>query len=371
MNVPPHVCCILFGDIRFDSRSSKILQTLSSNGYRTTVVMIPESSDSPYPSGLTIRPVHVAHTLPVKIRFLIFYTKAFINALRARARVILAHELYSLPIAWAVSVFIGGRLVFDSRELYSAIAALRRRPMTQRFWTWCERFFSRRASSIITVNESLARIIRERYPRQRVYAVRNIPCHQTVDDRTRLRRRLNIPEPKKIVLYQGGLQEGRGIGILLSLAPKFPETSFVFLGSGILRRTIEQVSGQFPNVHLLDAVPMTELISYTAGADIGWCMIENFGLSYYNSLPNKLFEYIMAGVPVIGSAFPEIQKIITAYDIGITADPADTAGLAEKLKRLLTDTEAARRYRAHCRTASEELTWQNESGILLKAFSRE
>jgi glycosyltransferase involved in cell wall biosynthesis len=369
MKAPHRVCCILFGDIRFDSRSSKFLQTLASRGYDTSAVIVPESSYASYPSGIIIRPVTVSRTTPTKIRLLIFYWKALIIALRSRASIILAAELYSLPAAWLASVLTGAKLVYDSRELYSAIAALQKRRFTQRFWAWCERFFGRRASSIITVNETLAKILKETFPRQRVHVVRNIPFKQKVSDQSRLRTRLNISTDKKIVLYQGGLQEGRGIGILLSIAPKFHDTEFVFLGSGILGQSIEAASRISPNIHLIDAVPMTDLIGYTAGADIGWCMIENYGISYYNSLPNKLFEYIMAEVPVIGSAFPEIKKIIDTYDVGITADPADTAGITDSLHMLLTQDKIIKQYRDNCRAAAEILTWQKESEFLLEAFS--
>ncbi len=369
MNTSQHVCCILFGDIRFDSRSSKFLQTLMSAGYGTTAIMVPELSDAPYPPGIGIESIRIPLSLPTKLRLLILYWKALPVALRSHATIFLASELYSLPAAWCASVLTGARLVYDSRELYSAIAALHKRPITQRFWTWCERIFARRAGSIITVNESLARFLGEIYTRHSIHIVRNIPFRQDVGDRTRIRKRLNISDEKKIVLYQGGLQDGRGIGILLSLAPHFPDAAFVFLGNGPLRQTIEESSRRFPNIRLLDAVPMDELITYTAGADLGWCMIENFGLSYYYSLPNKLFEYIMAGVPVIGSAFPEIRKIIDTYDIGTAVDPDDRPALADSLRRFLTDDGVIVRYRENCRRASELLTWQNESGSLLKAFS--
>ncbi len=369
MKTPHHVCCTLFDDIRFDSRSSKFLQTLVSHGYTATVIMVPNSSDALYPPGLTIQPVPVASTLPTKLRLLIFYWKAMFLALRSHATIFFASELYSLPISWLFSVLTGAKLVYDSRELYSTIAALHRRPVTQRFWTLCERIFSQRAASIITVNESLARFLRETYPRQKIHVVRNVPFQQKVSDRSLLRKSLNIPAEKKVVLYQGGFLEGRGIDILLSIAPQFPDAAFVFLGSGILQQSLKEASRQSTNIHLLDAVPTNELIAYTAGADIGWCLIENYGLSYYYSLPNKLFEYIMAGVPVFGSAFPEIKKIINTYNVGITVDPEERAGLIESLRQLLIDETSIARYRDNCRKAAEVLTWENESGFLLEAFS--
>jgi glycosyltransferase involved in cell wall biosynthesis len=371
MDTSRHVCCILFGDIRFDSRSSKFLQTLTSAGYRTTAIMVPDVSDAPYPPGINIHLIRISGSLPTKLRFLFFYCTALAVAVRTRATTFLASELYSLPAAWCASVFTGATLVYDSRELYSAIAALHKRPFTQRFWTLCERVCARRAVSIVTVNPSLAKFLRETFTRHTIHIVRNIPFHQDITDRTRLRKHLNISDEKKIVLYQGGLQNGRGIGIALSLAQHFPDTEFVFLGSGPLRQTIEESSRRFPTIRLIEAVPMQELITYTAGADLGWCVIENFGLSYYYSLPNKLFEYIMAGIPVIGSAFPEIQNIIDTHHIGITIDPENISALAESLRQMLTDKNAIAHYRENCRRASESLTWQNETGSLLKAFSLE
>jgi len=115
-------------------------------------------------------------------------------------------------------------------------------------------------------------------------------------------------------------------------------------------------------------VPLEELPLYTASADVGLCLIENLGYSYYLSLPNKLFQYIMAGVPVLASDFPEIGRIVRETGVGLPVDPSDPEDVADKARRLLEDGGLRRRCSENARRAAEVYNWEVEKVKLYEIY---
>jgi len=280
-----------------------------------------------------------------------------------------ASDLYSLPLAFLASRITGAKLVYDSRELYSRIAALRDRQLTQAFWSFIEQRIIPFADAVLTVNDSLAEIIADRYRIAKPVALMNCPRRRVNQKTDLLRRLLKIPRTSRILLYQGGLQVGRGLFIALSAIVKLPECVLVFLGSGKLRdeidRRIEKEKLQ-SRVFILDAVPASELLNYTASADVGLCLIENLGPSYYHSLPNKLFEYIAAGVPVIASNFPEISRVLRTHHVGLCVDPENEAEVVDAIARVLSDNVLRETLVSNCLRTAEQYTWEKEEVKLLQ-----
>jgi glycosyltransferase involved in cell wall biosynthesis len=228
-----------------------------------------------------------------------------------------------------------------------------------------ERALIKRVDATITVNESIAEIIVRQYGVSKPTVLMNCPLYWEVKRTNLLRETCEVPEKKRILLYQGGLQPGRGISRLIDVIQTIPECVLILMGGGPLKEElaakIETLRGM---VYLLDAVPVDRLLLYTASADVGLCMIENYGLSYYLSLPNKLFEYIMAGVPVVSSDFPEMRRIVSEYRIGETADPTDPSDIAGKIRKLL-EPKYHLQTADNCLLASKKLNWECESAKLV------
>jgi len=364
MPEPFHICFTFLGDIHYDSRLSRCVETLSSCGYQVTVLMATEKSEEREFTGAQIRSLFVRPWASGKLRFLSFYLKALWPALRAKADCYFASDLYTLPIAYLAARLGHARLIYDSRELYSSIAALRDRRQTQRFWSYVERKIVPRTDAVFTVNDALAESISNRYSISKPTALLNCPSRQVVHRSGRLRTVLTIPPGSRILLYQGGLQQGRGIDIMLSVIKKVSGGVLVLIGNGNLKSlTLEIIKreGLDRKVFLLDAVPVSQLLEYTASADIGLCLIENFGASYYHSLPNKLFEYVAAGIPVVASNFPEIRHFVESNGVGLCVDPTSEHDVVKAIERLLTDTDLYRALVHHCIQTADRYTWENES----------
>jgi glycosyltransferase involved in cell wall biosynthesis len=121
-------------------------------------------------------------------------------------------------------------------------------------------------------------------------------------------------------------------------------------------------------VHLLGPVDPDRVIATARSADVGVSFIQNVGLNNYYSLPNKLFEYVHAGLPVVASAFPELERVVVGRDIGVTCDPADPHAIARALGELLGDDERRARMRANALAAAGELSWEAEGPRYVALF---
>lgn len=273
----------------------------------------------------------------------------------------IAADLYSLPGAARGCRGRKARLIYDARELYSSIAALQGRGLMQRFWSVVERRCAARAQVVLTVNESIAAILRERFTDVRV--LRNVPDFTVPPSSRRLREQLGLDAHRRILLSQGGLQSGRGALPLVALMPELPDCDLVFLGDGPLHDEIVAaavINGVSDRVHLISAVPSSELPHWTASAELGLCLIENLGRSYHLSLPNKLFEYLACGIPVIGSDFPEIGAVLRETGAGIAVDPTDRQLVVRAIRTLLDDTARYARAQDACRDAALRYHWTLE-----------
>jgi glycosyltransferase involved in cell wall biosynthesis len=132
-----------------------------------------------------------------------------------------------------------------------------------------------------------------------------------------LREQLKIKRDETLFIYQGGLSKGRGIQIILDAFGKVnKQKHIVFMGRGPLEEVIKEFENNFSNIHFHPAVKPEEVLRYTSSADIGVSLIENTCLSYYYSLPNKVFEYLLSGLPMIVSEFPEMGRFVDENNCG-------------------------------------------------------
>lgn len=290
-----------------------------------------------------------------------FWRQASAAVRELGADICIASDLYSLPgAAWAVGKS-RRPLIYDARELYSSVAALQDRGLMQQFWSRVEGHYGKRAHTVLTVNDSIATILRKRFSDVRV--LRNLPDFPLPAASQKLREVLRIPSERRILLSQGGLQRGRGALLLVDAMGALTDCHLVFLGDGEMRGEIEAaaaIKGVDDRVSVLSAVPSTELPQWTASADIGLCLIENLGRSYHLSLPNKLFEYIACGVPVVGSDFPEIGPVLRDSGAGLAVNPADPQLLVRAIRTLLDDPARYARMRTACLNAAMEFHWDTE-----------
>src|SRR5699024_5208248 len=187
-----------------------------------------------------------------------------------------------------------------------------------------------------------------------------------------LREVYSIPEDTKIVLYQGGMQEGRGLFKLLDAFKNIENGKLIMLGDGKERQNLLDYHRELKlenKVIFIDRVPYQELRSYTKSADIGIQFLENTNFNHYSASSNKLFEYLMAHVPVIGSDLPEIKRVIEEEQVGLIVQEANTVQLNGAIQILINDDELRTTLKGNTENAKRKYNWENEKRILNNIYS--
>ena len=364
----PHILFALVGDVRKSSRALRQLRALRGMGAFVEVLMFGEQpEDEHFAEGLALSTDFRVRTLNTPHgrgpRFFWRVHRLFSRAAREiPAAVYIASDLYTLPALAAASSKHGGRLVFDSRELYAHLDSTAGRPWVRGVWTTIERRYIRRADAVLTVNRSIADRLATAYGIEPPLVLHNVPARASVSRSNRLREELGLPENRRIVLYQGGLREGRGLPQLIKAVAQVPDAQLVVIGDGPFEAKAKHLAAPLGGrARFLPFTPPDALPYYTASADLGAMLTEPLTESLRLALPNKLFEYLMAGIPVLAGRTPEVQHVVETFDIGMVVDPDDHQQLATSLQRALFNETDRARWRSNAPKALHAYAWERDA----------
>jgi glycosyltransferase involved in cell wall biosynthesis len=294
------------------------------------------------------------------------------------------HDLTGLPAAVAARRLHRprARLVYDSHELYVESGATTGRARWAVDWlAGRERAWSAGADALVTVNRALADELRSRLGIGRVVIVHNCPPRPVgaeLAPSDLIREAASIPPAAPVVLYHGGLRAGRGLRQLAEamLEPGLASAHLAFLGFGPLRDELVALAAETRfggRLHVLDRVAPEDVVDWVAAADVDALPIQASNRSYELSTPNKLFEALAAGVPVVASDFAGIRAIVADDPdgpLGELCDPTDPAAIGRAIRRLLELSSDARAdLRERCRRAARERwNWETESARLVELY---
>ncbi|MEP7170988.1 MAG: glycosyltransferase, partial [Bacteroidota bacterium] len=227
---------------------------------------------------------------------------------------------------------------------------------------------------IYTVNDSIAALYEKEYDKK-VSVVRNIPdVPQQNDepDKEKIKKDLGVDPDKKIIILQGaGINIELGAEEAVEAMNYIDEAVLLIIGGGDVMPFLKEIVQQNrleKKVLFINKMPYQQLINFTKIATVGLTLDKDTNLNYRNSLPNKLFDYIHANVPVLGSPVTEVKKIIEQYKIGTVIENHDPEHIAEKIKYMLADENRIMMWKKNLLLAAEELSWSNEENKLLKVF---
>lgn len=294
-----------------------------------------------------------------------------------------AHDLTGLE-AIAPRVDRSTGIIYDSHELFLETGSATRLPgLTRRVLAWREARLIDRCRAVITVNPGLAAELERRYHPARIEVVRNCSPRWDPPERRpdRIREALELSQESTIVLFHGALVPGRGIRTLVGVlgAPGLERVHLVLMGHGSLETA--EVSEDDPaaadpgrsRVHLLPAVAPDDLPEWVASADVGAVLQEPLDQNLVLSTPNKLFESIAVGTPVLASDLPEIRRVVVGDPdgpLGVLCDPNSDATVADALRSLIAPPRRElQAMRERClRAADLRLNWAVESQRLLALY---
>ncbi len=322
-------------DIRVDSRILKELSALQANDcYQLHAIGVAE-----YGTLAGLDEIHgakivsirlwsrSARWLPAPVRHVLalmeMVGRFLVVAWPIRPSLIHCHDTPLLPMGVLLAWVFGGKVIYDAHELesdkngQSGLMSTVTRLVEKACWSGVNGF--------ISVSNSILRWYEQNFSVKASALLLNSPIisvsHSSVGNSRYFHDLYKIPNESLLFVYLGLFVPGRGIEKLLQVFSDNKVTAHVvFVGRGPQRTLIEQYASIHSNVHVHDAVPHGQVVELVRSADYGLCMVENVSLSDYYSLPNKLFEYAFAGVPVLASNFPDMSELIDQYGLGVVAD---------------------------------------------------
>jgi glycosyltransferase involved in cell wall biosynthesis len=254
---------------------------------------------------------------------------------------------------------------------FTATPELVERPNVQRIWKWIERSIVPKLKSCITVNASIANLFENEY-QVHFGIVRNIPRQREKIEKL-TRASLGLPENKKIVLLQGsGINVQRGAEEAVEAMQYLDDVLLLIVGEGdvlpVLKKMVQELLLR-EKVKFIPRQTPENLAGYTANADIGLTIDKDTNINYRFSLPNKLFDYIHSGIPVLATPLIELKNIIQYYQIGEFIENHDPQHIADSIKKMLENEKQLAVYKSNTRKAAAELNWENEKKTLIEIFA--
>lgn len=368
------VCCVLLYTIQNDARTLNIARTLHRNGKHVAIIALADPSvvRELEVGGLTIFSLKGATTGRFIWRWLSFAIQLLPLFFKVRARTYWAADGYVLPLTLVFVLLYRSRFYYDSREIYSALGALARRPFVQAVISGIERLCMRYVDTAITSGTLDSAHLKSRY--QLPYeppAILNLPPFYASTSSNTIRDYFSLSPRTRIVLYQGMIFYGRGLLPVVRALPFVEDCVFVLVGEGDFRAGVEAEAERYgvaQRVLFTGKVPYDELPRWTMSADLGVSLIEPVSFSYTLALPNKLFEYCMAGIPSLVTNLPAMRDIINRYDVGRLVEPDVMPEYLAGEIRFCLSPEAREFFTMQCKKAAMTLNWQAQEQHLLKIF---
>ena len=294
-----------------------------------------------------------------------FNIRLYLFLLFSEFDILLSNDLDTLPANFMASKIKNKPLVYDSHEYFTEVPELINRPQVKKVWEWLEKKMVPNIKIAFTVCNSIAKIYEEKYGTH-FRVVRNLPVAGSFEAKTEKSK-----NQQKIILYQGAVNMGRGLEQAI-LAMHFIENAkLIIAGGGDISAKLQNLvtNENLQNkVEFTGRLPLKELAKLTPQADLGLSIEEDLGLNYRFALPNKLFDYIQAQVPVLITNLPEMAAIVNQYHIGEITESLEPRHLAEKILDALENQEKRKIWKTNLPLAAKELTWENEEKVIWGIF---
>ena len=375
MNKPikKNIVFTVYDHLYTEYRGFKVASSFQKFGNNVKIIGIKHSKGKALSGwdGIEVRRIEIYRLFPLSVNLIIFWIKLLCKLLVTKADILYSHDIFPLLPVYLVAKLKKIPFVYDAHEFWHGNSHIEDRPFMKKIWTTYEKFFIQRADKVITVSDPIAEELKNIYELEDIKVYTNLPMKKEIPvNREFLHEKLNIDKKKKMILYQGHILFNNGLDDVVKAFVKVDKNAvLVLLGDGKEKETLKELSKELnldKRIFFLDEVPHDQLINYTVCADIGLCLIKNSGKSFYWSTPNKMFEYIQAGIPQLASDFPEISKIVKDNIVGKVIDPSDQDLIAETLNIMLNDQGSLRAMKENCKNVCQKYSWDSFEGKLIE-----
>ena len=354
-------------DLVTDNRVHKVCSTLAKMGFNVLLIgrLLPNSQKLKPREYQTKRLSLMFTSEPL------FYTeynlRLLIYLLLNKTDILLSNDLDTLAGNFIASKIKRKPLVYDSHEYFTEVPELINRPKTKAIWEWIERRIIPKLKYAYTVCDSIAEIYTNKYGIC-FETIRNLPYFLKKPDNNSS----VIGKKENIILYQGALNKSRGLEQAILAMKRIDKAKLIIAGDGDLKKQLKTL---VLNENLIDRVvfkgrlSFEELVPLTQSADLGISVEEDMGLNYRYALPNKLFDYIQARIPVLVTNLPEMASIVRKYEIGDICYSLEPDKLAATILLAMENNMQNKIRKDKIELAASELTWENEEKKIIKIFS--
>jgi glycosyltransferase involved in cell wall biosynthesis len=366
------VILIVLNNFTNDSRVLKEAITLQNSGYEITVVALHEEPLKEFEEiqGINVHRIKLKSRNWIKIRavqlfkyFELIYT--LIKKYR-KSDIVHCNDLETLPLGVILKKINRKiKIVYDAHEYETETHYSKglRKKIAQKL----ERALIGYSDAVLTVSDKIAEEYVRLYGIKKPSLVLNTPLLQEIEKKNYFRERFAIDKRETIFLYQGALNEGRGVEQILETFKSLQSGTIVFMGYGILEPLIKEYAKKHKNIFFHEAVSPNIVLEYTCSADFGLSLIEDSCLSYRYCLPNKMFEYTMVGIAVIVSNLPEMRRVIEEYGVGVVVKEKSINGLKEAIGEAIEMDRA--KLAKDIKRLKIKYNWQEQEKVLLKVYN--
>jgi glycosyltransferase involved in cell wall biosynthesis len=379
------ICMHELRTVRRTARTMLSVTALKEAGFAVSVVDVVDmhSPTNEYIDDVSYKHVKTSSTFLATrfrrwalVKAVLLFIRSTLLLLQTPADIYHAHDFTALPACYIAARLRRKPLIFHAHELpLSELDVPHRRWLRILLTPFLAHMISR-CTGGIGASPFYEQVLRERYHLPKVTLLRNVPPYRLVEKNDRLRQRLGLDPSVGIALYQGNIQPDRRLDILVRAAAFLEEDIVVVMLGGGIEPAISEIKtliaseGLADRVKILPPVPYEELLDWTSSADIGLTLIPPDGtLNMRTCLPNKLFEYLMAGLPVLTSPMDAVAPLVTSYDVGQVVASLAPTDLGAAINAILRDAAGLARMRLNALNAAHsEFNWEKESLSLIHLY---
>jgi glycosyltransferase involved in cell wall biosynthesis len=353
--MPKKILISVTNDIAYDQRMQKTATTLFNAGFEVKIIGRMKKTSSEY--NPVLFSIHRFNLLFSKGKFfyLEYNLRLFFYLLFHGFDILCAVDLDSILPNVIVGKLKGKPIVYDAHEYFTEVPELHNRKLEKTIWKWIEKRCISRCVKMYTVSQGIADLFQKEYKK---------PCEVIYNFPRKIENKhpkTNTNQTNKILIYQGDLNEGRGLDIAIEGLKSIPNIELWIVGDGYERTKLETLAKESKvekRVKFYGYVLPQDLPSLTSQADFGLNLLENKGLNHYYSLANKQFDYIQAGIPPISMNFPEYKYFNDLYPCAILLNNLTVEAFVNELTKVLANENIMIDLQKNCDIAAPNLNWE-------------
>lgn len=347
--------------------------TASRNGYKVAIVAL-KTPDLPVHSavnGISLERIAIKNWQGGPLKFLLFNLKLFFYLMRKDFQILHCHDLWVLPAAATAVCIKRSRLVYDAHEYYRDLEVFQKKKVSGFLWAVAEWIFIRKAEVVIVINRHHLEFFRHSYPfLKQVVVLMNYPF---LKDYPSEKSEIGFEGRENKIIFQGILKQGRGLPVLIQSMEKVETGSLEIIGHGELERELRQMvaAKNLQNRILFKGkMEWNKLLLETGKCRAGLVLFQSHTRNYAHASPNKFFEYVMTGTPVIASNIVTFQEFNAEFEVALLVHPDSIVEISSAIRKLLNDQFTWKRLHENCIEARKKWNWEAQEKVLLDVYQQ-